>query len=147
MTELRVGEAAVFVCPRCRPGLSQVSATVLGCENESLELPSVEGTWRFLTPEREAALGRFMEEYATVRGAAAWIYRLFACKLRGKRIANILPPRLLHARGGRDGAGHSHADVEEVGRLRGVQGLLAGSAAGSAADGGERRWLRGPGAV
>ncbi|MBI2567780.1 MAG: class I SAM-dependent methyltransferase [Candidatus Schekmanbacteria bacterium] len=69
MTDRRVDGAAVFVCPRCRAGLSQVSGTVLGCENERLEFPCVGGTWRFLTPEREVALGRFMEEYATVRRA------------------------------------------------------------------------------
>ncbi len=55
-----------FVCPVCRGELAQ-AGEVLRCPVDELTFPCEAGIWRFLPPERAAALAQFRQEYETVR--------------------------------------------------------------------------------
>jgi uncharacterized protein YbaR (Trm112 family) len=55
-----------FVCPVCRGVLAQVGE-VLRCPVDELTFVCEAGIWRFLPPERAAALAQFRQEYETVR--------------------------------------------------------------------------------
>ena len=55
-----------FVCPVCRGKLEQ-TADALHCAADDLTFGCENGIWRFLPPQRAAALAQFREEYETVR--------------------------------------------------------------------------------
>ncbi len=56
-----------FACPVCRGPLEEAGAKVLRCPVDALTFGCEAGIWRFLPPERAAALARFRQEYETVR--------------------------------------------------------------------------------
>lgn len=55
-----------FVCPVCRGVLTQ-SGEALRCPVDELTFVCEAGIWRFLPPQRAAALAQFRQEYETVR--------------------------------------------------------------------------------
>jgi O-antigen/teichoic acid export membrane protein/SAM-dependent methyltransferase len=55
-----------FVCPVCRGALTQVDEA-LRCPVDELTFVCEAGIWRFLPPQRAAALAQFRQEYETVR--------------------------------------------------------------------------------
>ncbi|MCB8978769.1 MAG: oligosaccharide flippase family protein [Ardenticatenaceae bacterium] len=55
-----------FVCPVCRGELAQ-EGNALYCPVDELTFTCEAGIWRFLPPERAAALAQFRQEYETVR--------------------------------------------------------------------------------
>lgn len=55
-----------FVCPVCRGALAQVGEA-LRCPVDDLTFSCEAGIWRFLPPQRAAALAQFRQEYETVR--------------------------------------------------------------------------------
>ncbi|WP_420631042.1 methyltransferase domain-containing protein [Candidatus Leptofilum sp.] len=56
-----------FVCPVCRGELTLCAENRLECEADGLAFTREAGIWRFLPPERVAALAQFRQEYETVR--------------------------------------------------------------------------------
>ncbi|WP_420645233.1 methyltransferase domain-containing protein [Candidatus Leptofilum sp.] len=56
-----------FVCPVCRGELTLRSENSLDCVADGLTFTCEAGIWRFLPPERVAALAQFRQEYETVR--------------------------------------------------------------------------------
>ena len=55
-----------FVCPVCLGVLAQ-SGEALRCPVDELTFVCEAGIWRFLPPQRAAALAQFRQEYETVR--------------------------------------------------------------------------------
>ena len=56
-----------FACPVCGGGLTWVAEDALRCAVDGLTFGREGRIWRFLPPEREAALAQFRQEYETVR--------------------------------------------------------------------------------
>ncbi len=57
----------VFACPVCQEPLEVVAPQRVWCPVDELTFECREGIWRFLPPERAAALAQFRREYETVR--------------------------------------------------------------------------------
>ncbi len=60
-----------LACPRCRRRLS-ATAALARCPDCALRFTRERGIWRFLPPERELALRRFIAEYREVRRRERW---------------------------------------------------------------------------
>lgn len=58
-----------FCCPACAAPLTRRGPEAFTCPAEGRTFPRQDGVWRFLLPEREAFLTRFIREYETIRGA------------------------------------------------------------------------------
>ncbi len=57
----------VFACPVCHGQLDWLSPETVRCSLDGLTFGREAGIWRFLPPERAAALAQFRQEYETVR--------------------------------------------------------------------------------
>jgi len=60
-----------LACPRCRRPLSP-TADLARCPECALRFTRERGVWRFLPPERELDLRRFIAEYRAVRRGEGW---------------------------------------------------------------------------
>ena len=56
-----------FACPVCRGNVERIGAKAVHCPVDGLTFACEAGIWRFLPPERAAALAQFRQEYETVR--------------------------------------------------------------------------------
>ncbi|MBK8902031.1 MAG: methyltransferase domain-containing protein [Anaerolineaceae bacterium] len=61
------GSQFTFACPVCRGPLEWETAEAVRCPVDGLTFACEAGIWRFLPPERAAALAQFRQEYETVR--------------------------------------------------------------------------------
>ena len=67
-----IGRATMLcdlACPSCRAPLAYTAPDRRRCESCGVTYPCEGGIWRLLSPEREAALQNFIEEYESVRAA------------------------------------------------------------------------------
>ncbi len=56
-----------FACPRCGGALTEASVRWLQCPADGSRYERLDGIWRFLLPERAAALAPFIRDYETIR--------------------------------------------------------------------------------
>ena len=56
-----------FICPACQGKLDFVAQDAVSCPVDGLTFRCEAGIWRFLSPERAAALAQFRREYEAIR--------------------------------------------------------------------------------